>query len=76
MNKTVLTILLIVSTFSLKAQDSTNVDASGRPAIYWLFHNNYNLATRYSDFPEAKSALYSLISIDPQNDSLRFSLAY
>ena len=76
MNKSVLTFLLIAITFSLKAQDSTNVDQDDRPAIYWLYHNNYNLAIRYNDQVEAKSSLYSLINIEPQNDSLKFNLAY
>ena len=76
MNKLVLTILLFTMAFSIKAQDSTNVNQDGRPAIYWLYHNNYNLATRYSDLAAAKTALYSLINIEPQNDSLKFNLAY
>ena len=76
MNKLVLTVLLFTMAFSLKAQDSTNVNQDGRPAIYWLYHNNYNLATRYSDLAAAKTALYSLINIEPQNDSLKFNLAY
>jgi tetratricopeptide (TPR) repeat protein len=76
MNKTVLTLLLVAIAFTLKAQDSTNVKQDNRPSIYWLFHNNYNLATRYNDLDVAKSSLYSLINIDPQNDSLKFTLAY
>lgn len=76
MKKFVLAFLLFTITFSLKAQDSTNVQQDGRPSIYWLFHNNYNLAQKYNDMAEAKSALYSLINIEPQNDSLKFSLAY
>jgi tetratricopeptide (TPR) repeat protein len=76
MNKFVVTILFLSVAFSLKAQDSTNVDPQGRPAIYWLFHNNYNMATRYNDFDAARNSLYSLINIDPENDSLRFNLAY
>ena len=76
MKKLVFVILFFASAFSLKAQDSTNVEPDGRPSIYWLFHNNYNLATRYNDVTAAKSALYSLINIDPQNDSLRVNLAY
>lgn len=76
MNKIALTFLLFGIAFSLKAQDSTNVAQDNRPAIYWLYHNNYNLGIRYNDMAEAKSALYSLINIDPQNDSLKFTLAY
>ena len=76
MKKSVLTILLFIIAFSLKAQDSTNVNQDGRPAIYWLYHNNYNLANRYNDAVAAKSALYSLINIEPQNDSLKYNLAY
>ena len=62
MNKSVLTFFLFAIAFSLKAQDSTNVAQNGRPAIYWLYHNNYNLANRYNDVVAAKSALYSLIN--------------
>lgn len=76
MNKFVVTILFLSVAFSLKAQDSTSVDPQVRPAIYWLFHNNYNMATRYNDFDVARSSLYSLINIDPENDSLKFNLAY
>lgn len=76
MKKSVLAFLLFTIAFSLKAQDSTNVQQDGRPGIYWLFHNNYNLAQKYNDMIEAKSALYSLINIEPQNDSLKFNLAY
>ena len=76
MNKSVLTFFLFAIAFSLKAQDSTNVAQNGRPAIYWLYHNNYNLANRYNDVVAAKSALYSLINIEPENDSLKFNLAY
>jgi tetratricopeptide (TPR) repeat protein len=76
MNKAVLTLLLFAIAFTLKAQDSTNVKQDKRPAIYWLFHNNYSLATKYNDFDVARNALYSLINIDPQNDSLKFTLAY
>ena len=47
-----------------------------KPAIYWLYDNVYRMATQYNDFQTAATALYSLISIEPQNDSLRFNLAY
>ena len=76
MNKFLLVFLLFAITFSLKAQDSTNVENEDHPAIYWLYHNNYNLAVRYNDMVEAKNALYSLINIEPESDSLKFNLAY
>ncbi len=76
MQKTFITTLLITIAFSLQAQDTTKVQNNSRPAIYWLYHNNYNMAIRYNDYAEAKSALYTLINIEPQNDSLRFNLAY
>ena len=76
MNKSLLTLLLIAAAFSLKAQDSTKVDSGGKSGVYWLYRNNYNLAIKYNDFAEAKNALYSLINIEPENDSLRFNLAY
>jgi len=76
MNKSIITILCLSVSLSLKVQDTTKVDPQGRPAIYWLFHNNYNMATRYNDYDVARSSLYSLINLEPQNDSLKFNLAY
>jgi len=76
MKKFIITILLITTGVVARSQDSTTVTQDKRPAIYWLFHNNYNLAMRYNDVAAAKDALYSLINIDPQNDSLRSNLAY
>ena len=77
MLKSIITIALLVGAFALRAQDTTTVaNNDSRPAIYWLYHNNYNMAIRYNDYAEAKTALYNLINIDPQNDSLRFNLAY
>jgi len=75
MNKIVITLFLMTAFFSVHAQEAPE-DKQDKPSIYWLFHNNYNMATRYNDFGEAKTALYSLINIDPENDSLRFNLAY
>ncbi|MEN8248208.1 MAG: hypothetical protein ABFS32_04700 [Bacteroidota bacterium] len=77
MNKIIVTLIFLSVAFGVKAQeDTTAVNSNTKPAIYWLYHNNYNMAMRYSDMAEAKSALYSLISIEPQNDSLRYNLAY
>ena len=75
MNKITITIFLMATVFSVRAQESP-ADKQDKPSIYWLFHNNYKMATRYNDFGEAKTALYSLINIDPENDSIRFNLAY
>lgn len=75
MNKITITIFLMATVFSVHAQESA-ADKQDKPSIYWLFHNNYKMATRYNDFGEAKTALYSLINIDPDNDSIRFNLAY
>jgi tetratricopeptide (TPR) repeat protein len=75
MNKVILTLLFFSVAFNAKAQlDSAT--ANSKPPLYWLYHNSYNMAMRYSDVAEAKSALYSLINIEPQNDSLRYNLAY
>jgi len=41
-----------------------------------LYQANYERAIRYNDRVEAKSALYKLISINPQSDSLMTTLAY
>ena len=75
MNKVILTLILFLVAFNVKAQvDSATV--SNKPALYWLYHNTYNMSIRYNDMAEAKSALYSLINIEPRNDSLRYNLAY
>lgn len=71
----IIEILVIGLNVKAMAQDSTTVDQK-KPTVYWLFDNNYRLATRYNDFAEARSSLYSLITIEPQNDSLLYNLAY
>jgi len=41
-----------------------------------LYTDNYQRAMRYNDRAEAKSALYKLVAMDAQNDSLLTTLAY
>ena len=58
------------------AQNEPQAEGNEKPGIYWLYDNMYRSATKYSDYQAATNALYSLIAIEPQNDSLRFNLAY
>lgn len=57
------------------AQDA-KVEQDDKSPIYWLYDAHYRMAIQYNDFPEAKSALYNLVLLEPQNDSLRYNLAY
>lgn len=59
-----------------KEQDTTSGQQPDKSPIYWLYDAHYRMAVKYNDYAEAKSALYNLIVIEPQNDSLRFNLAY
>jgi len=74
-------LLLLLLTFAFQgfAQEEVatqeNQENTKSP-IYWLYDGHYRLAIKYNDFAEAKSALYNLILLEPQNDSLRYNLAY
>lgn len=75
MSKFLVILLLFFVGFGAQAQDSTAVK-SDKPSLYWLYFNNYNLAKKYNDPVSARVAMYSMLNMDPLNDSLRFSLAY
>ncbi len=76
--KTTFIISLVITSSWVNAfgQDSTSVTQNSKSPIYWLFDAHYRMAVQYNDFDEAKSALYNLVLIEPQNDSLRYNLAY
>lgn len=65
-------LLLSINSFGQESEETT-IDKS---PIYWLYDAHYRMAIQYNDFAEAKSALYNLIILDPQNDSIRYNLAY
>ncbi|MCB0495900.1 MAG: tetratricopeptide repeat protein [Cyclobacteriaceae bacterium] len=60
----------------VKGEQSESPETLDKSPIYWLYDAHYRMAIQYNDFAEAKSALYNLIILEPQNDSLRFNLAY
>jgi tetratricopeptide (TPR) repeat protein len=68
----ILAITLSVNSFGQEAEQKQN----DKSAIYWLYDAHYRMAIQYNDFTEAKSALYNLILLEPQNDSIRYNLAY
>lgn len=74
MNKLIFGLLFFVSLSSF-AQDTTST-ASTKPPLYYLYQNSYNLALKYNDPLTARSALYTMINMDPLNDSLRVTLAF
>lgn len=82
MIRQILFTLLVVFLVGVKAsaqentEDSQNTQAPDKSPIYWLYDAHYRMAIQYNDYAEAKSALYNLILLEPQNDSLRFNLAY
>lgn len=69
-------VIIAITGTGLRAQEAQQQNANEKPGIYWLYDNIYRTATKYSDYQAATNALYSLIAIEPQNDSLRFNLAY
>ncbi len=73
-----LLILLFFSFQGFSQTEEANKEevTSDKSPIYWLYDAHYRLAIQYNDYPEAKSALYNLILLEPQNDSLRYNLAY
>lgn len=79
--KTQIKLIALLLLFSLKSM-AQNEDVDSKPVggdkspIYWLYDGHYRLAIQYNDYAEAKSALYNLILLEPQNDSLRYNLAY
>lgn len=80
--KTTLLITLVIffGGINARAQDknkeSDNPQTLDKSPIYWLYDAHYRMAIQYNDYAEAKSALYNLVLLEPQNDSLRFNLAY
>ncbi len=79
--KTPIKLILLFLFFSFQSvaqNDSTEQKTNGadKSPIYWLYDAHYRLAMQYNDYAEAKSALYNLVILEPQNDSLRYNLAY
>lgn len=70
-----LLIVTVIFSANAFAQDA-KVEQDDKSPIYWLYDAHYRMAIQYNDFPEAKSALYNLVLLEPQNDSLRYNLAY
>ncbi len=77
MKKLKFSLLLITLSLSvnLLAQEAEQ-EANDKSPLYWLYDAHYRMAIQYNDFAEAKSALYNLILLEPENDSLRYNLAY
>jgi len=73
--KVSLSIILLSFSANSIAQE-TEQKPDEKSAIYWLYDAHYRMAIQYNDFSEAKSALYNLVLLEPQNDSLRYNLAY
>lgn len=80
MNKYFTVLLFVISITTIgRAQENVQEEAtneSDKSPIYWLYDAHYRMAMQYSDYQEAKSALYNLVLLEPNNDSLRYNLAY
>ena len=68
----IVAVLLSINTFAQEGEPKED----DKSPIYWLYDAHYRMAVQYNDFAEAKSALYNLVLLEPQNDSLRYNLAY
>jgi len=64
-------ILLVIFSLSVKI-----ASAQSQEELKKMFRDTYNRALTYNDRFEAKSALYRLIALEPQNDSILSTLAY
>ncbi len=51
-------------------------NAQAQDELKKIFEDTYQRALRYNDRAEAKSALFGIIAIEPQNDSLVTTLAF
>ena len=77
MKKLKISLLIIIMALSFQSiAQEKGQDVNEKSAIYWLYDAHYRMAIQYNDFTEAKSALYNLVLLEPQNDSLRYNLAY
>jgi len=68
--KIILSGLLAVMFITAKSQVVTDSTAKRQKQL------TYALGIKYNDFAIARSSLYDLIAMEPQNDSLLFNLAY
>ena len=78
MKKGLLIIIIFVAGISgtyAQEGNTTNTGNQG-PSAAVHYSNVYQRAMRYNDFNVAKHAMYNLVSLYPQNDSLLFSLSF
>ncbi len=64
--------IILLITFSLLI----GVNVQAQDDLKKLFQETYQRALKYNDRGEAKNALYRLVAMEPQNDSLLATLAY
>jgi len=64
--------IILLITFGLLI----GVTAQAQDELKKLFQDTYQRALKYNDRMEAKTALYRLVTMEPQNDSLLATLAY
>jgi len=78
MNKYFTVLLFVISITTIgRAQENVQEEAtneSDKSPIYWLYDAHYRMAMQYSDYQEAKSALYNLVLLEPNNDSVKIFL--
>ena len=68
---------IILSIFSAVLITSANSQVVvSDSAAKWQKRLTYAMGIKYNDYEMAKSSLYDLIAMDPQNDSLLFNLGY
>lgn len=66
-----LNLLIFLISFSLLANAQDKNDEQ-----YNFYKSTYERALRYNDYAVAKNALYNMLSINPENDSAMYTLAY
>jgi tetratricopeptide (TPR) repeat protein len=80
MKKLILLMIMLTTSITMMAQETQDAEQPKRTVRdTYDYQKNlaiYSRALKYNDQAAAKNALYSLIALEPQNDSLLFSLSY
>lgn len=77
MRKLTIIILALLTSWNVMAQEDEQTPRNVRNT--YDYQKNlaiYSRALKYNDGAAAKNALYNLVALEPQNDSLLFSLSY
>lgn len=76
MKKLILSVLALIILMSFSYESAGQNKEIQKTQLYKLFQMKYVFGMKYNDGEVAKDALYSMIAMDPNDDSLKMSLCY